>query len=53
MSAGPDDVRIELERISADVGGELRRPKVKLPAVPDAVEEEGIGLAESGGESSV
>ncbi|BFV55371.1 PspA/IM30 family protein [Kitasatospora sp. CMC57] len=52
--AGPDEVRIELERISADqdVEEELRRLKAKLPAGPRP-EGEGVRRAESGGESSV
>ncbi|MEU9046301.1 MULTISPECIES: PspA/IM30 family protein [unclassified Kitasatospora] len=55
--AGPDDVRIELERIATgqDVEEELKRLKARIPAGPGAAaqEEPGARRAESGGESSV
>ncbi|MEU8511082.1 PspA/IM30 family protein [Kitasatospora sp. NPDC048722] len=54
---GPEDVRFELERITADqeVEEELSRLKAKLPAVPGPADEGPATerQAESGGESSV
>jgi phage shock protein A len=54
---GADEVRIELERITADrdVEDDLKRLKAKLPAAPETEDEPGAGTgrAESGGESSV
>ncbi|WP_354645199.1 PspA/IM30 family protein [Kitasatospora camelliae] len=53
---GTDEVRIELERITADrdVEDELKRLKAKLPAAPETDDEPGTGTrrAESGGEPS-
>ncbi|MBO1414563.1 PspA/IM30 family protein [Streptomyces sp. FH025] len=57
VKVGPDEVRVELERISTDqdVERELKRLKAQLPAAPAArtQEEKGARRAESGGESSV
>ncbi|MFD0274220.1 PspA/IM30 family protein [Kitasatospora sp. NPDC127111] len=57
VPAGPDDVRIELERITSDreVEDELKRLKAKLPAATGTETDMGEDSrsAESGGESSV